>query len=114
MWLVGLLRLVFAFHRTWQSAAAQQLKDRLREQGAVPELYTYSKFTHPCAVSGKFKFPKLNNAGYAEIDKEAAFCYIGSTNLTRSDQERIQKSRTTSTTSTTETSQNRDRNSLLE
>ncbi|CAE7244952.1 unnamed protein product, partial [Symbiodinium sp. CCMP2456] len=61
------------------------------EMRAVPELYTYSKFTHPCAVSGKFKFPKLNNAGYAEIDKEAAFCYIGSTNLTRSDRKREYK-----------------------
>ena len=76
MWLVGLLHLVFIFHRTRQSAAAQQLRERLRKKGAVPELYTFTKFAQPCAVCLKMKFPKLNNAGYTEIGKDVWFCYV--------------------------------------
>ena len=74
--------LVFIFHRARQSAAAQQLRERLRRKGAVPELYTFTKFTQPCAVYLKMKFPKLNSAGYAGIGKDVSFCYIGSTNIT--------------------------------
>ena len=82
MWHLGLLHLVFIFHRTRQSAAAQQLRERLRRKGAVPELYSFTKFTQPCAVYLKMKFPKLNSAGYADIGKDVSFCYIGSTNIT--------------------------------
>ena len=83
MWLVGLLHLVFIFHRTRQSAAAQQLKERLREKGIAPELYMCTKFTQPFAVYVKLKFPKLNNTGYAEVGKDIlSFCYVGSTNIT--------------------------------
>ena len=95
MWLVGLLHLVFIFHRTRQSAAAQQLRERLRRKGAVPELYTFTKFTQPCAVYLNLRFPKLNNAGYAEIGKDVLFCCIGSTNITvvKSEYNRVAKLR---------------------
>ena len=82
MWLVGLIHLVFLFHRTRQSAATQQLRERLREKGAAPELYTFTKFTKPCAVYIELKFPKLNEAGYAQTSRDASFCYVGSTNIT--------------------------------
>ena len=48
----------------------------------MPELYTFTKFTKPCAVYIKLKFPKLNEAGYAQTSKDASFCYVGSTNIT--------------------------------
>ena len=76
IWLVGLLHLVFVFRRTRQAAAAaQQLKERLREKGAVPGLYTFSKFTQPCAVYVKLKFPKLNSTGYAETQRSVRMCH---------------------------------------
>ena len=82
LWLVGLIHLVFLFHRARPAAATTQLQDRLREKGVVPELYTFSRFEQPCAVYVKLKFPKLNHAGYPEISKDTSFCYVGSTNLT--------------------------------
>ncbi|CAE7466228.1 unnamed protein product, partial [Symbiodinium sp. CCMP2456] len=68
--------------RTRKSAAASQLQERLRKKGAVPDLYTYDKFTQPCAVYVKIKFPKLNDSGWAVIHKETAYHYVGSTNIT--------------------------------
>ena len=82
LWLVGLVHLVFLFHRARPAAATTQLRDRLREKGVVPELYTFSRFEQPCAVYIKLKFPKLNQAGFPEISKDTSFCYVGSTNLT--------------------------------
>ena len=82
MWLVGLLHLVVLFHRTRQSAASSQLQERLRKKGAVPDLYTFDKFSQPCAVYAKIKFPKLSPAGWAIIHKEDAYYYVGSTNAT--------------------------------
>ena len=82
LWLVGLVHLVFLFHRARPAAATTQLQDRLREKGVVPELYTFSRFEQPCAVYIKLKFPKLNQAGFPEISKDTSFCYVGSTNLT--------------------------------
>ena len=61
IWLIGLLHLVLSR----QSAAAEQLKERLREKGAVPELYTFTKFTQPCA-------------GYPNSSSQSS----GSTNIT--------------------------------
>ena len=82
IWLVGLVHLVFLFHRARPAAATTQLQDRLREKGVVPELYTFSRFEQPCAVYVKLKLPKLNHSGYPEVSKDTSFCYIGSTNLT--------------------------------
>ncbi|CAE7343069.1 unnamed protein product [Symbiodinium sp. CCMP2592] len=65
-----------------QSPAAEQLKERLREKGAVPELYTFDKFSQPCAVYIKLLFPRLNKQTYATATRDASFCYIGSTNIT--------------------------------
>ncbi|CAE7453021.1 unnamed protein product [Symbiodinium sp. CCMP2592] len=65
-----------------QSPAAEQLKERLREKGAVPELYTFEKFSQPCAVYVKLAFPRLNKQTYATATRDASFCYIGSTNIT--------------------------------
>ena len=79
LWLVGLVHLVFLFHRARPAAATTQLQDRLREKGVVPELYTFSRFEQPCAVYIKLKFPKLNQSGFPEISKDTSFCYIGST-----------------------------------
>ena len=82
LWLVGLVHLVFLFHRARSAAATTQLQDRLREKGVVPELYTLSRFEQPCAVYIKLKFPKLNHSGFPEISKDTSFCYVGFTNLT--------------------------------
>ena len=85
IWLVGLLRLVFVFRRTRQAAAAQQLKERLREKGAVPGLYTFSKFTQPCAVYVKLKAQQHRIRRDPEVGKDVSFCYVGyvgSTNIT--------------------------------
>ncbi|CAE7679264.1 unnamed protein product [Symbiodinium sp. CCMP2592] len=68
--------------RMRQSPAAEQLKERLREKGAVPELYTFEKFSQPCAVYVKLVFPRLNKQTYATATRDASFCYIGSTNIT--------------------------------
>ncbi|CAE7585122.1 unnamed protein product [Symbiodinium sp. CCMP2592] len=65
-----------------QSPAAEQLKERPREKGAVPELYTFEKFSQPCAVYVKLLFPRLNKQAYATATRDASFCYIGSTNIT--------------------------------
>ena len=69
MWLVGLLllHLAFIFHRMRQSAAAQQLRERLRRKGAVPVLYTFTKFAQPCALYLKMKFPNLNTPGCVKM-----------------------------------------------
>ena len=93
LWLVGLVHLVFLFHRARPAAATTQLQDRLREKGVVPELYTFSRFEQPCAVYVKLKFPKLNHSGYPEISKDTSFCYVGSTNLTvaKSEYNRVAK-----------------------
>ena len=82
IWLVGLVHLVFQFHRARPAAATTELQDRLREKGVVPELYTFSRFEQPCAVYVKLEFAKLNRSGYPEVSKDTSFCYIGSTNLT--------------------------------
>ncbi|CAE7313904.1 unnamed protein product [Symbiodinium microadriaticum] len=39
--------------------------------GIVPELYTFSRFTQPCAVYVKLKFPKLNSAAKHEYNRVA-------------------------------------------
>ncbi|CAE6952265.1 unnamed protein product [Symbiodinium sp. CCMP2592] len=49
---------------------------------AVPELYTFEKFSQPCAVYVKLLFPRLNKQAYATATRDASFCYIGSTNIT--------------------------------
>ena len=82
IWLVGLLHLTFLFHRAKPTQAAAEMCQRLKEKGVVPELYTFSRFSQPCAVYVKMKFPFLNQSGFAECGRDASFCYVGSTNIT--------------------------------
>ena len=79
---MGLLHLTFLFHRAKPTQAAAEMRQRLKEKGVVPELYTFSRFSQPCAVYVKMKFPFLNQSGFAECGRDASFCYVGSTNIT--------------------------------
>ncbi|OLP84015.1 hypothetical protein AK812_SmicGene35156 [Symbiodinium microadriaticum] len=48
-----------------------QQVQQILEKGIVPELYTFSRFTQPCAVYVKLKFPKLNSAAKHEYNRVA-------------------------------------------
>ena len=52
MWLVGLIFLVFLFYRSTGTSTAKELREKLKQKGCIPELYTFSKLQQVNAVYG--------------------------------------------------------------
>ena len=69
MWLVGLIFSVFLFHRSTATSTAKELREKLKQKGCLPELYTFSRFQRVNAVCAKTMLPTQS------------ITYIGSTRL---------------------------------
>ena len=80
MWLVGLIFLVFLFHRSTATATAKELRVKLSQKGCLPELYTFSRLQRVNAVYAKIMMPPFKN-GFAQFHSQQSIIYIGSTRL---------------------------------
>ena len=80
MWLVGLIFLVFLFHRSSTTSTAKELREQLKQKGCIPELYTFSRFQRVNAVYAKMMLPTFKN-GFAQFNTQQSIMYIGSTRL---------------------------------
>ena len=80
MWLVGLIFLAFLFHRSTATSTAKELRDKLKQKGCIPELYTFSGFQRANAVYAKIMLPTFKN-GFVQFNSQQSIMYIGSTRL---------------------------------
>ena len=86
MWLVGLIFLVFLFYRSTTTSTAKELREKLKQKGCIPELYTFSRFQQVNAVYAKMMLPTFKN-GFAQFSTQQSIMYIGSTRLKPSQRE---------------------------
>ena len=80
LWLVGLIFLVFLFYRSTATTTAQELRQKLKQKGCIPELYTFTRFQQANAVYAKMMLPTFKN-GFAQFNNQQSIMYIGSTRL---------------------------------
>ena len=76
MWFVGLIFLVFLFHRSTATSTAKELRDKLKQKGCIPELYTFSRFQSVNAVYAEMMLPTFKN-GFAQFNSQQSIMYIG-------------------------------------
>ena len=81
MWLLGLIHLLFLFHRSTNTSGCRAMKKKMQALGVVPDLYTFARFSQPVAVYMKAQFPRLNDRGFANVASTHNVIYIGSTHL---------------------------------
>ena len=80
MWLVGLIFLFFLFHRSTTATTAKELREKLKQKGCIPALYTFSICQRVKAVCAEVMLPTFKN-GFAQFNTQQSIMYIGSTRL---------------------------------
>ena len=75
MWLVGLIFLVFLFYRSTATSTAKEIREKLKQKGCIPELYTFSRFQQVNAVYAKMMLPTFKN-GFAQFSTQQSIMYI--------------------------------------